>query len=58
MHPYKKNPPDWSKDEILNEMELFTSSEVIWVKSLHHSNPLEFLSSQIILKRTFSKQKK
>ena len=25
MHPYKKNPPNWSKDELLNEMEIFTS---------------------------------
>ena len=23
MHPYKKNPPNWAKDEILNEMETF-----------------------------------
>ena len=23
MHPYKKNPPNWDKDEILNEMETF-----------------------------------
>ncbi|MDA7769905.1 hypothetical protein N8925_01185 [Candidatus Pelagibacter sp.] len=23
MHPFKKNPPNWTKDEILNEMEIF-----------------------------------
>ena len=25
MHPYKKNPPNWSIDEILNELKIFST---------------------------------
>ena len=25
MHPYKKSPPDWTNNEFLNELKVFTS---------------------------------